>query len=104
MELELSRETTDAGARLVLSGSVDLVTRQALLEAGTRELSDGHALELDMQDVDFIDSTGIGALVELKHLARTHGTSVCISRSSARVERVLEITGMAEDWFCNQPS
>ena len=97
MELKISRSTDEAGRdTVVLQGSIDLVTRQSLLDEGHAILERGDGLTLDMAGVDFIDSTGIGALVELARAAETRGSGVTISRSSARVTRVLEFSGLDE--------
>lgn len=95
MELKISRSTDETGREtLVLLGSIDLVTRQSLIDEGLEVLEQGGPLTLDMGDVDFIDSTGIGALVELARAAEAKGTGVLVSRSSARVTRVLEFSGL----------
>jgi len=95
MELKITRSSDEAGRdALVLVGSIDLVTRQSLIDEGREVLEQGGPLTLDMGDVDFIDSTGIGALVELARAAEARGTGVLVSRSSARVTRVLEFSGL----------
>lgn len=99
MELTITRRDDDAGnATLSLTGSIDLVTRQAMYDAGMDVLDHGGSLTLDMTDVDFIDSTGIGALVELTKAAASRGTRLSVSGRSARVDRVLEVTGLEEAW------
>ena len=95
MELTITRSSDEAGRDiLVLDGSIDLVTRQRLLDEGHAVLEAGDGLTLDMAEVDFIDSTGIGALVELARAAKAKGSGVLIARSSARVARVLEFSGL----------
>lgn len=95
MELTISRSADEAGQdTVVLAGSIDLVTRQSLLDEGRAVLEQGGPLTLDMAEVEFIDSTGIGALIELARMARSQGSAVRISRASARVERVLEFSGL----------
>ena len=94
MELKIRPGVEDGREQLVLEGSIDLVTRQSLLDAGSAVIDRGDALVLDMAGVEFIDSTGIGALVELARAAEARGGGVTISRSSARVARVLEFSGL----------
>lgn len=99
MELQIERvEGVEGRDTLVLTGAIDLVTRQDVVAAGRAVLESGRGLSLDMGAVNFIDSTGIGAIVELHNVARTHGTSLEIPRRSDRVERILEVTGMADSW------
>jgi anti-anti-sigma factor len=95
MELTITRSTDESGQDImVVAGSIDLVTRQSLLDEGRSVLEQGGPLTLDMAEVEFIDSTGIGALIELARLAEAQGTAVRIARSSARVTRVLEFSGL----------
>lgn len=98
MELSITREEGPEAVTLVLEGSIDLISRQSLHEAGIAEINAGRSLLLDMMGVEFIDSTGIGTLVELQVAARNAGVGVAISRRSARVDRILEITGLADGW------
>ena len=98
MELSISREEASDAVTLVLEGSIDLVSRQSLYDAGMTEINAGRSLLLDMVGVEFIDSTGIGTLVELQVAARNAGVGVAIGQRSARVERILEITGLADGW------
>lgn len=98
MELLITRQVDEGTTTLVLTGSIDLVTRDALHQAGLEVIEAGQALVFDMMGVEFIDSTGIGTLVELQMAARAAGVEASISRRSARVERILEITGLTESW------
>lgn len=99
MELVISRQTDEQGdGLLTLVGSIDLVTRQGLLDAGMEVLRGGGTLTLDMAGVDFIDSTGIGALVQLTKAAESHGQELVLSQRSDRVNRVLEATGLDGVW------
>lgn len=99
MELSITpTESTGDRQTLVLVGSVDLVTRTALVDAGREVLAGGRNLDLDMFAVDFIDSTGIGALVDLHNVAKANGTEMRIPRRSSRVDRILEVTGLSDTW------
>lgn len=94
MDLTITR----TGSTLILVGSIDLVTRQALVDEGTAVLQDGEGLTLDLGEVDFMDSVGIGALVELSKAAASQGQPFVVGERSARVRRVLEATGLDEVW------
>jgi len=99
MELTITQHSDEAGHRtLALAGSIDLTTRQSLVEAGTAVLTEVALLTLDMADVEFIDSTGIGSLLELGRIATANGARMEISRRSPRVARVLEVTGLDSTW------
>jgi anti-anti-sigma factor len=51
-------------------------------------------LVIDMTDVTFLDSTGLGAIVALQRRQRAHGGIVAIANASPAVEQVLQLTGM----------
>jgi anti-anti-sigma factor len=59
---------------------------KASLDAGSR-----HVL-LDLHDVTYVDSGGIGALVEMHTLALRMGGRMLLTRPSRCAERVLNIT------------
>lgn len=100
MDIRIETITSDDGRPvLVVSGAIDLQTRDRLGEAGRALLANGvDRLVLDLSGVRFIDSTGIGALVELGHDAADANAGVVIRRPSERVLRILEITGLVDAW------
>jgi anti-sigma B factor antagonist len=101
MDLDIAERGEEAGrAVLVVTGSVDLLSRTRLLEAGHAALRrDGcRGLVLDLSGVRFVDSTGIGAFVELASEAEDRKATFEVRNPSARVERLLEVTGLAETW------
>jgi anti-sigma B factor antagonist len=101
MDLDIAEHDDDSGrAVLTVTGSVDLASRSRLLEAGHAALRrEGcHGLVLDLEQVQFVDSTGVGAFVELATEAEDQGATFEIRNPSARVQRLLEVTGLAETW------
>lgn len=105
MELTITEHTDKTASRtLALAGSIDLSTREAFLDAGRAALRRGASLRLDMAEVNFIDSAGIGALLELARVARANDAYMSISPRSARVNRVLEITGLDTLWAATDSS
>ena len=91
-----SRETVgDDRVRMLVRGEIDLADERPLIEevdavVGT---SADVVVELDLAEVDFIDSSGLRALLLLR---RAHGDRVLLGARSAPVQRVLEIAGLAE--------
>ena len=76
-----------------VTGDVDLETSPALTEA-LRAVSDTGAklVRLDLSGVTFLDSTGIGALVN----AMLAGLHLEITAASRSVNRALELAGIPE--------
>jgi anti-sigma B factor antagonist len=100
MDLELRSAVDAAGQAVVtLSGSLDLESRSELTAAAGELLKAGPVrLVLDLADVTFIDSTGIGAIVDISHSADELGVTFSLARPSSRVLRILEITGLSQEW------
>jgi anti-anti-sigma factor len=89
---------TVEGSVLTPEGSVDLVSRQQLVDAGREVLNDHHSLTLNLRAVEFMDSVGIGALVELSKAAASTGATFAVVEPSRPVERVLAVAGLADAW------
>lgn len=100
MDIAIQSGTDETGRPLlVVRGAIDLQTRAQLLQAGRDSLAGaGATLVVDLEDVTFIDSTGIGALIELGHDAADADGGLVIRNPSHRVERILEITGLVDAW------
>ena len=96
--VEISTQSADGCQRLTVSGELDLATSTHLSEAGLRALESPGLVELqlDLSQVSFIDSTGIGALVQLKNATDENGRRLVLLDPAPRVAEVLELTGMIE--------
>lgn len=81
---------------LLLSGEVDLSAAEDLVTSGTRMLTDSTApkLVIDFHEVAFIDSTAIGALVQIRNSSLELGKQVSLRRLSDRVKKVLWISSL----------
>ena len=79
---------------LRLSGELDLATLEDLLNAFRSASKDGSDVILDLSELQFIDSTGIRALVLIAQEASPHGV---VLRSPQRaVRRVIGITRLGD--------
>jgi anti-sigma B factor antagonist len=97
--------TEDGRAQLfALGGSLDLATsptlRAALTEAVER---DKHEIVVDLTHLEFLDSTGLGALIGAHKRASEHGGSVRLVTHEGQILRLLRITGLL-DVFAVYPS
>jgi anti-sigma B factor antagonist len=100
MNIGIEADTDDTGRALLrVSGAIDVQSRDALLTAGRAALEgDSPGLVLDLSNVTFMDSTGIGALVELGHDAEDADAGFSLRHPSARVVRILTMTGLGDAW------
>jgi len=78
-----------------LTGSLDIATsptvRAALTTATERE---SHRLIVDLTLVDFLDSTGLGALIGAQRRAKEFGGEVRLVAKEGQILRLLRITGL----------
>ena len=100
MKLTIIRAVSPDGGHvsLRLAGSVDLVSKDLLIDVGREMVATEPVLALDLAEVDFIDSVGIGALIELAHAAEAQRKQLVLSALSPRVQRVLDAVGLGEAW------
>jgi anti-anti-sigma factor len=92
---ELSFDITPAGAsRLVIAvaGEVDMATAPQLLEC-LRDHTDRDII-LEFSRVAFLDSSGIGAIVQGRNALRDAGRTLSVTGERDNVRTVLEIAGL----------
>lgn len=77
-------------------GELDMSNAEALREALVVQRVPGRLVFLDLSRLSFMDSSGIKVLLEADAAARANGHSLSITRLSAPVRRVLEITGLLD--------
>ena len=92
-------ESEESGrSRLVLSGELDLATAPLLEEALTRLCESGVThVEIDLGDIDFIDSLGLRAILLAKDTCAKAGIEFFLVPARAeRHRRLFELTGLRE--------
>lgn len=83
-------------AVLRLSGELDIAAVDAFLDRARAALADAHpVLCLDVAEVSFIDSTGLGALVRLREHAHEQGKDIALAHIPRQMSRILDLTGLA---------
>ena len=95
----LDVKTTDRpdGPVLELSGELDLATAPKLEDELRRVERDKPAvIVLDMRPLEFMDSSGLRALLTADTRAREAGRRLVLVRGDERVQRVLSITRLDE--------
>lgn len=78
-----------------LTGSMDLATSPTVRAALTEATERGdHKLIVDLTKVDFLDSTGLGALIGAQRRAREFEGEVRLVAQEGQIMRLLRITGL----------
>jgi anti-sigma B factor antagonist len=90
--------TVDGGqVQLKLVGEVDLETVPFLDQELLRiTAAEPERLLLDLSGVEFIDSTGLSAIVRAEQSAVTGGLELSLRGGSRQVRRLFELTGLLE--------
>lgn len=95
MELTIKALDGEAGRSLLVSGEVDVSNAHELRDAIDAAFEEGLAqVEVDLSEVPYIDSTGIGVLVGAAHRAGEAGGSLAVLRPQRNVARVLSLLGV----------
>jgi anti-sigma B factor antagonist len=97
--VDLSVGTREQGGRMIVEvgGEIDVYSAPALRDQLNALVAAGHHhLVVDMQGVEFLDSTGLGVLVGGLKRVRTQGGSLHLVCSQERVLKVFRITGLTK--------
>jgi anti-anti-sigma factor len=85
----------DREMQVAVRGELDLVSASELEETLKRQLLADNDVLLDLSDMDFIDSTGLHAIVESVRTAKSVGRKLKLSADlPAHARRLMEIVGL----------
>ena len=97
MDLTLATREVDGRAVVAVGGEIDVYTAPKLRDKITELVGDGkHDLVIDMEGVDFLDSTGLGVLVGGLKKVRAHDGSLQLVCNQDRLLKIFRITGLAK--------
>ena len=95
MELRTDVSEIEGWTVVAVHGEIDVATSPSLREQMIDLVSNGATrLVLDLEAVDFLDSTGLGTIVSVLKRARTHDGDLRLVCTEARIRRLFEITGL----------
>jgi anti-sigma B factor antagonist len=95
--LEVEAQERDGLVHVALRGELDLSTVGKVDEELVRwESSDSGVLVLDLSKLTFLDSTGLRCVVRADERARHDGRRLAVVKGPEAVQRVFEITRLAE--------
>ena len=97
MNLELETDKRGDRSVVTLRGEIDVYTaprlRQALIDLVSQGATD---IVVDMDKVDFLDSTGLGVLVGGLKRVRAHDGSLRLVCTQERILKIFRITGLTK--------
>lgn len=96
--MSLSINTSVDAAHVLVEGEVDVSNADELRNAVDAALAlDAPEVTVDLSQVPYIDSTGIGVLVGAAHRAADAGKKLVVASPQKNVARVLGLLGVADD-------
>ena len=97
MDIGLNLNQHDNCAVLAVSGEVDVATVPKMREQLHSLVARGDdRIVVDLDAVDFLDSTGLGVLVGALKRVRSSGGDLQLICSQPRIRKVFEVTGLTK--------
>ncbi len=97
MDLTLTTHEVAGATIVAVGGEIDVYTAPRLRDMITELVSDGvYHLVIDMEGVEFLDSTGLGVLVGGLKKVRAHDGSLQLICTQERLLKIFRITGLAK--------
>jgi anti-sigma B factor antagonist len=97
LEFSISEEQHDDSAVVSVHGEIDVATAPELREVLQRLVNEGRTrIVVDLLDVGFLDSTGLGVLVGALDACREADGELRLVIGEARIRKVFEITGLSD--------
>jgi len=97
--VDLTLATRETGDRTIITvgGEIDVYTAPLLRDAISELVGQGrHDLVVDLTEVGFLDSTGLGVLVGGLKKVRARGGSLELVCQQDRLLKIFRITGLAK--------
>jgi anti-anti-sigma factor len=93
LETSIRSQTSDRRARVSVAGALDLATRDRFLAEVEASL-DADLLELDLRGLEYVDSTGLSAIIEAnkRSEAEIGRRARLLITEDGPVRRMLELT------------
>ncbi|EUJ22750.1 anti-anti-sigma factor (antagonist of RsbW) [Listeria grandensis FSL F6-0971] len=92
-----TRETDSNHAKVVVGGEIDAYTAPKLKESLSQFMDQENVkLQIDLTDVSYMDSTGLGVFVGLFKNLRVRNSELELVGLSDRIFRLFEITGLTD--------
>lgn len=95
MDFSVTQQTLDGHPVVSVHGEVDVSSAPELQrELDTVFESGARSVVVDLSDVSFLDSTGLGALVAARATASSGGGSIAVVCDQGRLLKLFTITGL----------
>lgn len=97
MELGIDVRRANAHAIVDVKGEIDVYTAPKLREKLIELVSEGsHDVVVNLEGVDFLDSTGLGVLVGALKRVKAHDGSLSLICTQDKILKIFKITGLTK--------
>ena len=97
VDLTLATNEVDGATIIAVGGEIDVYTAPKLRDKITELVANGiYDIIVDMEAVEFLDSTGLGVLVGGLKKVRAHDGSLQLICTQDRLLKIFRITGLAK--------
>ncbi len=97
MDLTLTTREADGKTIVAVGGEIDVYTAPKLRDKLSELVATGaYDIVVDMHEVEFLDSTGLGVLVGGLKKVRAHDGSLRLVCNQDRLLKIFRITGLAK--------
>ncbi len=95
MELDISTESAGASCTIALDGEVDVYTSPRLRQELTQVVDSGCLnITIDLENLGFIDSSGLGVLVSTLRRVKERGGTLRLVCTKDSILKIFRITGL----------
>lgn len=95
--MNIEVKENDAQVSVIVNGDIEMMTikefKEKLLNLGQVTEKD---IELDLANVEYIDSSGVGVLISLLKLQKKKGKVLKIRKASTKVLNVLKLSSLSD--------
>ena len=95
--MNIEVKENDAQVSVIVNGDIEMMTikdfKEKLLNLGQGTEKD---IELDLANVEYIDSSGVGVLISLLKLQKKKGKALKIRKASTKVLNVLKLSSLSD--------
>jgi anti-sigma B factor antagonist len=97
MELGIDVHNQDSYAVVDVKGEIDVYTAPKLREKLIELVSEGsHNVVVNLEGVDFLDSTGLGVLVGALKRVKAHDGTLALVCTQDKILKIFKITGLTK--------
>lgn len=99
-DLKLEIENSPAGILVHCSGKIIATTTGALLDKVRPLVSDSKKIVLDLAQVGYIDSSGLGTIVRLWSTAQKSNCALRVANLAPRIKELVAMTNLGSIFEC----